>query len=70
MLSLLALEAALEAFDGVDLAALRRKSQALGDLFIRLIDERLGPTVSRSLRRATATCAGARCRWSIHERTP
>jgi kynureninase len=43
MMSLLALEAALEAFDGVDLTALRRKSQALGDLFIRLIDERLGP---------------------------
>ena len=42
MMSLLALEAALEAFDGVDLAALRRKSRALGDLFIRLIDERLG----------------------------
>ena len=27
-------------------------------------------TVSRSLRRATATCAGARCRLRIHERTP
>jgi kynureninase len=43
MLSLLALESALEAFDGVDMAALRRKSQALGNLFIRLFDERLGP---------------------------
>jgi kynureninase len=41
MLSLLALESALEAFDGVDMTALRRKSQALGDLFIRLFDERL-----------------------------
>jgi len=43
IMSLLALEAALEAFDGVDLTALRRKSQALGDLFIRLIDDELGP---------------------------
>jgi kynureninase len=43
MLSLLALESALDAFDGVDLAALRRKSRALGDLFIRLVDETLGP---------------------------
>src|SRR6185295_19581895 len=43
MLSLLALESALEAFDGVAVAALRRKSRALGDLFIRLFDERLGP---------------------------
>jgi kynureninase len=43
MLSLLALDSALDAFDGVDLAALRRKSQALGDLFIRLVDETLGP---------------------------
>jgi kynureninase len=43
MLSLLALESALEAFDGVDVAALRRKSQALGNLFVRLFDERLGP---------------------------
>ncbi len=42
MLSLLALESALEAFDGVDVAALRRKSRALSDLFIRLFDERLG----------------------------
>ena len=42
LLSLLALESALDAFDGVDLAALRRKSQALGDLFIRLVDDTLG----------------------------
>jgi kynureninase len=38
-LGLIALEAALEAFDGVDLQALRRKSLALTDLFIRLIDQ-------------------------------
>ena len=43
MLSLLALESALEAFDGVDLAAIRRKSRALGDVFIRLFGARLGP---------------------------
>ena len=42
MLSLLALESALEAFDGVDLAAIRFKSRALGDVFIRLFGERLG----------------------------
>lgn len=39
MLSMLALEAALAAFDGVEMAALRRKSRALGDLFISLVDE-------------------------------
>ena len=43
MLSLLALDSALDVFDGVDLAALRCKSQLLGDLFIRLFDEALGP---------------------------
>ena len=41
-LSLIALEAALEAFDGVDMALLRRKSVALTDLFIRLADQELG----------------------------
>ena len=40
-LSLIALEAALEAFDGVDMAQLRRKSVALTDLFIRLADQEL-----------------------------
>ena len=40
-LSMIALEAALEAFDGVDLTVLRAKSEALGDLFIRLAAERL-----------------------------
>jgi kynureninase len=39
MLSVLALESALAAFDGVEMAALRRKSRALGDLFISLLDE-------------------------------
>jgi len=38
-LSLIALEAALDAFDGVDLAALRDKSVALTELFIRLVDQ-------------------------------
>lgn len=42
MLSLLALESALEIFDGVSLAALRAKSAALCDLFIHLADATLG----------------------------
>lgn len=40
-LSLIALEAALAAFDGVDIAAVRAKNAALGDLFIRLADQEL-----------------------------
>jgi kynureninase len=40
-LGLIALEAALTAFDGVDMHALRRKSEALTDLFIRLADQEL-----------------------------
>jgi kynureninase len=40
-LGLIALEAALAVFDGVDMHAVRRKSIALCDLFIRLVDERL-----------------------------
>ena len=40
-LSLIALEAALEAFDGVDMQMLRRKSLALTGLFIRLVDQEL-----------------------------
>ena len=40
-LGLISLEAALEAFDGVDMAVLRRKSLALTDLFIRLVDQEL-----------------------------
>ena len=38
-LSLIALEAALSAFDGVDMRLLRRKSESLTDLFIRLVDQ-------------------------------
>jgi kynureninase len=41
-LALIALEEALGAFDGVDLQALRRKGSALGDLFIALVEQRLG----------------------------
>ncbi len=37
ILSLAALDAALDVFDGVDLAAVRRKSVALGDLFLDLV---------------------------------
>ena len=40
ILSLAALDAGLEAFEGVDLHQVRRKSQDLGDLFLRLVDER------------------------------
>jgi len=42
VLSLLALESALQAFDEVDLQALRRKSLSLTGLFMRLIDQELG----------------------------
>ena len=42
MLSLLALEAALTAFDGVDLAELRAKSQSVTGFFIDCADELLG----------------------------
>jgi kynureninase len=41
VLALSALEAALEAFDGVSLSELRARSLALTDLFITLVDERL-----------------------------
>lgn len=40
-LSLIALEAALEVFEGVDMHVLRRKSEALTDLFIRLVEQEL-----------------------------
>ena len=42
LLSMLALDAALDVFEGVDMAQLRAKSQNLCDLFIRLVDEGLG----------------------------
>lgn len=41
ILSLTALEAGLDLFADLDLAALRRKSMALGDLFIALVDQEL-----------------------------
>lgn len=40
-LSLIALEEALTAFDGVDLMTLRHKGSRLGDLFIALLDQEL-----------------------------
>nr|WBO75733.1 aminotransferase class V-fold PLP-dependent enzyme [Streptomyces sp. SBE_14.2] len=43
ILSLLALEAALTAFDGVDLTAIRAKSLSLTDFFLRCADELLTP---------------------------
>jgi kynureninase len=42
LLALRALDAALDAFDGVTMRTLRAKSLALTDLFITLADERLG----------------------------
>ncbi|MEU0397779.1 kynureninase [Streptomyces sp. NPDC006208] len=41
VLSLLALEAALEAFDGVEMADVRAKSLSLGDFFIECADQHL-----------------------------
>ncbi len=41
ILSMIALEEGLRTFEGVDMAALQTKSEALGDLFQRLADERL-----------------------------
>ncbi|GAA2264489.1 kynureninase [Streptomyces ruber] len=43
VLSLLALEAALTAFEGVDLAEVRKKSLSLTGLFLRCADELLAP---------------------------
>lgn len=40
MLSLIALEAALDAFDGLSMAAVRARSSTLTELFIELVDER------------------------------
>jgi kynureninase len=40
-LGLIALEAALEAFDGVDMQVLRRKNVALTSLFLDLVDQEL-----------------------------
>ncbi|MXW72243.1 MAG: kynureninase [Acidobacteria bacterium] len=42
VLSMVALEEGLRTFEGVDLAALQAKSEALGDLLLRLTGERLG----------------------------
>ncbi len=41
MLSLLAFETALEAYDGIAMSAVQAKGRALGDLMIKLYDERL-----------------------------
>lgn len=42
MLSMTALEAALDAFDGIAMREVQRKGRALGDLMIKLADEKLG----------------------------
>ena len=41
ILSLLALDAALDAFDGVDMVKVRAKTESLTDLFVRLAEERV-----------------------------
>ena len=43
MLSMVAFEAALDAFDGIAMADVQQKGRALGDLMIALADERLAP---------------------------
>ena len=43
MLSMAAYETALEAYDGIAMADVEAKARALGDLLIRLFDERLAP---------------------------
>ncbi|NUU04119.1 kynureninase [Herbaspirillum robiniae] len=43
LLSMLALESALQVFDGIEMRVLRAKSVALTELFIRLVDEKLAP---------------------------
>ena len=40
VLSMAAFEEGLKTFDGIDMAQVRRKSRALGDLFLTLLDER------------------------------
>lgn len=42
VLGMTALEAALEAFDGLDMNEVRAKSMALGDLFLDLVEQRCG----------------------------
>jgi len=54
MLSLVALDAALDVWDGVDMAAIRAKSMALGDLFIRLVEQECEGFVLASPRAAAA----------------
>ncbi len=52
VLSLAALDAALDAFDGVDMAAVRAKSMALGDLFVAEVEARCPDLVLASPREA------------------
>ena len=40
VLGMVALDAALDVFDGIDMKAVRQKSVSLGDLFIHLVEER------------------------------
>lgn len=54
MLSLVALDAALDAFDGVDMHEIRAKSMALGDLFIALVEQECPGFALGSPREASA----------------
>ena len=66
ILSLAALEGALTVFDGVSMEAVREKSAALGDLFIRLVDEQLeGALACASPRQAAAR--GSQVAFRFHE---
>ncbi|MEU0227196.1 aminotransferase class V-fold PLP-dependent enzyme [Streptomyces sp. NPDC006284] len=59
ILSLLALEAALTAFDGVDLTQVRAKSLSLTDYFLRCVDELLVPLGFTSVTPAEAGRRGS-----------
>ena len=70
ILSLAALEFGLDLFAEVDLAAVRRKSGALGDLFIALVEQELPAAASASLPRARRRSAGAQVPTGIRKAIP
>ena len=61
IVSMAALEAALDAFDGVSMAAVRAKSVALTSLFIALVEERLGGAFPLASPREPAERGGQVC---------
>ena len=62
MLSMLALEAALAAFDGLSMSDVRAKSLSLTSLFLELADDVLAPLGFEASRRGVMPSAAARCR--------